>query len=110
MAVLGSLAGSILCFLKVSASLTLLFAAYVPLQCGLFTRLNMEEVLIPHNLFGMFLSQGCTFVVQAFVEYFRTSWDGMASGNVILMLVEAVGNPISPFLISVCIYGPNHCI
>ena len=44
--------------------------------------------------------QGCTFVVQSFVEYFQTSWDGMGTGNVILMLVEAVGKSSSCLLMT----------
>lgn len=47
--ILGSLAGSVLCFFK-----------------------------------------GCTFVVESFLEYFHTCWNGIGTGKVILLLVEAV--------------------
>uniref|UniRef100_A0A453SM24 Uncharacterized protein n=1 Tax=Aegilops tauschii subsp. strangulata TaxID=200361 RepID=A0A453SM24_AEGTS len=72
----GSLAGSVLCFLKV-LSLLNSSARQVHLRASpsdLLTR-------------ALLVTQGCTFVMDAFVEYYLRG-----DAKVVLMLIEAIGN------------------
>jgi hypothetical protein len=48
-------------------------------------------------------TQGCAFVCESFIAYYRMCVNGQHTGKVILRLVEAVGKPLTSCMLQ-CVY------
>ncbi len=49
-------------------------------------------------------------MVESFMEYFRASWQGLGTSQVVFLLVEAVGQLASPFSCIFTLYSEILCL